>query len=57
MIKDYGEIEKHEFAGKYEGMYKFIYPLMCPVYLAENNLWDDDISDDLQSTQLEIEWD
>ena len=57
MIKDYGEIEKHEFAGKYDGMYKFIYPLMCPVYLTENNLWDDDISDDLQSTQLEIEWD
>jgi len=44
-MKDYGYIEKYEFVGKYSGVYKFIYPLMCPKYLTDNQLWDDGTAD------------
>ena len=37
--KYYEYIVKHESVSKY-GMYRFVYPQMCPIYLTEENLWD-----------------
>jgi hypothetical protein len=39
--KDYGYLEKYEMVRGYSGMCRFIYPLMCPIYLTKHNLWDD----------------
>ena len=38
--KNYGYIIKHELMPIF-GMYKFIYPQMCPVYLTKEKLWDE----------------
>jgi|TARA_R110001632_G_scaffold23450_2_gene66384 hypothetical protein len=38
-LRDNGYIVKHEFVSTY-GMYRFIYPQMCPIYLTKEKLWD-----------------